>query len=31
VFAIAFDLVVKETAKNNPKGIPDAYAEISVT
>ena len=31
MFAIAFDLVVKETAKHNPRGIPAAYAEISVT
>jgi virulence-associated protein VapD len=28
MFAIAFDLVVKDTAKHNPKGVPAAYAEI---
>ena len=28
MFAIAFDLTVKETAKHHPKGVPAAYAEI---
>ena len=31
MFAIAFDLVVKDTADNNPKGVPAAYAEICAT
>ena len=31
MFAIAFDLVIKDTADNNPKGIPAAYAEIGAT
>ena len=31
MFAIAFDLVVKDTADNNPKGVPAAYAEIGAT
>lgn len=31
MFAIAFDLVVKDTAENNPKGVPAAYAEIGAT
>jgi virulence-associated protein VapD len=28
VFAIAFDLVVAETAANHPKGVSQAYADI---
>lgn len=28
MFAIAFDLVVKDTAEHHPKGVPVAYAEI---
>lgn len=28
MFAIAFDLVVVETAKNHPKGVAQAYADI---
>jgi virulence-associated protein VapD len=28
MFAIAFDLVVKDTATHHPKGVPAAYAEI---
>ena len=28
MFAIAFDLTVKETAKHHPKGVSAAYAEI---
>ena len=28
MFAIAFDLVVKDTALHHPKGVPVAYAEI---
>ena len=28
MFAIAFDLVVKDTAKHHPKGVPAAYADI---
>jgi hypothetical protein len=28
MFAIPFDLVVKDTAEHNQKGIPAAYAEI---
>lgn len=31
MFAIAFDLVVKDTAANNPKGVASAYAEIGGT
>ncbi|GEM_PF-4624351 len=31
MFAIAFDLVVKDTIKNHPKGVPAAYAEIGAT
>jgi virulence-associated protein VapD len=31
MFAIAFDLVVKDTAENNPKGVSSAYAEIGAT
>jgi len=28
MFAIAFDLVVKDTAQHHPKGVPAAYADI---
>ena len=28
MFAIAFDLVVAETARSHPKGVPQAYADI---
>lgn len=28
MFAIAFDLVVADTAANHPKGVPQAYADI---
>lgn len=28
MFAIAFDLVVKDTAEHHPKGVSFAYAEI---
>jgi virulence-associated protein VapD len=28
LFAIAFDLVVAETAQNHPKGVSQAYADI---
>ncbi len=31
MFAIAFDLVVADTAKNHPKGVSQAYADIGVT
>ncbi len=31
MFAIAFDLVVAETEKNHPKGVPQAYIEIGST
>ena len=31
MFAIAFDLVVKDTAEHHPKGVPAAYAEIGAT
>ena len=31
MFAIAFDLTVKETAKHHPKGVPSAYSEIGAT
>jgi virulence-associated protein VapD len=31
MFAIAFDLVVAETAQNHPKGVSQAYADIGVT
>jgi virulence-associated protein VapD len=31
VFAIAFDLTVKETAKHHPKGVSSAYSEIGAT
>ncbi len=31
MFAIAFDLTVKETAKHHPKGVPAAYADIGTT
>ena len=28
MFAIAFDLVVADTARNHPKGVTQAYADI---
>jgi len=28
MFAIAFDLVVADTARNHPKGVAQAYADI---
>ena len=31
MFAIAFDLVVKDTAEHHPKGVPAAYADIGAT
>ncbi|NTW70589.1 MAG: virulence factor [Chlorobiaceae bacterium] len=31
MFAIAFDLVVAETAQNHPKGIAQAYSDIGST
>jgi len=31
MFAIAFDLVVAETEKCHPKGVPQAYTEIGST
>lgn len=31
MFAIAFDLVVAETAAHHPKGISQAYADIGST
>lgn len=31
MFAIAFDLVVAETAANHPKGVSQAYADIGST
>jgi len=31
MFAIAFDLVVTDTAKNHPKGVSQAYADIGTT
>jgi virulence-associated protein VapD len=31
MFAIAFDLVVTETAANHPKGISQAYSDIAAT
>lgn len=31
MFCIAFDLVVKDTADNHPKGISQAYADIRST
>lgn len=31
MFAIAFDLVVKDTAERHPKGVSAAYAEIKDT
>ena len=31
MFAIAFDLVVAETAQNHPKGVSQAYADIGGT
>lgn len=31
MFAIAFDLVVKDTSKNHPKGVQQAYNDIGAT
>jgi virulence-associated protein VapD len=31
MFAIAFDLVVAETAEQHPKGVSQAYADIGAT
>ncbi len=31
MFAIAFDLVAEETRKRHPKGVPQAYKDISET
>ena len=31
MFAIAFDLVVADTAENHPKGVSQAYADIGST
>lgn len=31
MFAIAFDLVVADTAKNHPKGVSQAYTDIAYT
>jgi virulence-associated protein VapD len=31
MFAIAFDLVVADTARNHPKGVSQAYADIGGT
>ena len=31
MFAIAFDLVVADTAQNHPKGVSRAYADIAQT
>lgn len=31
MFAIAFDLVVADTAKNHPKGVSQAYTDIGST
>jgi virulence-associated protein VapD len=31
MFAIAFDLVVADTANNHPKGVSQAYADIGNT
>ncbi|WLF84115.1 virulence factor [Moraxella sp. ZY210820] len=31
MYAIGFDLSVKETAKNHPKGVTQAYADIEAT
>jgi len=31
VFAIAFDIVVAETAEHHPKGVSQAYADIGNT
>jgi len=31
MFAIAFDLVVADTAENHPKGVAQAYADIGST
>jgi virulence-associated protein VapD len=31
MFAIAFDLVVAETARHHPKGVSRAYADIGAT
>jgi virulence-associated protein VapD len=31
MFAIAFDLVVADTARNHPRGVSQAYADIAHT
>ena len=31
MFAIAFDLVVKDIITNNPKGVSSAYAEVGAS
>ncbi|STZ74947.1 Virulence-associated protein D [Moraxella lacunata] len=31
MYAIAFDLTIKETAKNHPKGVQQAYRDIEIT
>ncbi len=31
MFAIAFDLIVANTAENHPKGVSQAYADIGAT
>lgn len=31
MFAVAFDLVVVDTAQNHPKGVSQAYADIGAT
>lgn len=31
MFAIAFDLVVKDTLENHPKGVQQAYIDIGAT
>ncbi|OOF43103.1 virulence factor [Rodentibacter trehalosifermentans] len=31
MFAIAFDLVVKDTQENHPKGVQQAYTDIGAT
>lgn len=31
MFAIAFDLIVENTARNHPKGVAQAYADIRST
>ncbi len=31
MFAVTFDLVVREISSRHPKGIPQAYSEVSAT